>query len=91
VRTPIEERSIGWVPQDAALFPHLDVAGNLRFGLARAGRDGERSLARAIEVFELGDDAGALALCGASFALALVAMLVGETWLRRRSAGPSRS
>jgi ABC-type molybdate transport system ATPase subunit len=38
VRTPIEERSIGWVPQDAALFPHLDVAGNLRFGLARRRR-----------------------------------------------------
>jgi molybdate transport system ATP-binding protein len=55
VRTPIERRSIGWVPQDAALFPHLDVAGNLRFGLARAGRDGERSLARAIEVLELGE------------------------------------
>jgi molybdate transport system permease protein len=39
---------------------------------------------------QLGDDAGALALCGASFTLALVAMLVGETWLRRSSAGPSR-
>jgi molybdate transport system permease protein len=32
---------------------------------------------------QLGDDAGALALCGASFALALAAMLVGEGWLRR--------
>lgn len=32
---------------------------------------------------QLGDDAGALALCGASFALALGAMLVGEGWLRR--------
>ena len=40
---------------------------------------------------QLGDDSGALALCGASFALALVAMLVGETWLRRSSSGPSRS
>jgi len=55
VHTPIERRAIGWVPQDAVLFPHLDVAGNLRFGLARAGQDGERSLARAIEVLELGD------------------------------------
>ncbi|UCE87481.1 MAG: molybdate ABC transporter permease subunit [Deltaproteobacteria bacterium] len=32
---------------------------------------------------QLGDDAAALWLCAASFALALVAMLVGEGWLRR--------
>ena len=37
-----------------------------------------------------GDDAGALALCGASFALALGAMLVAEMWLRRE-AGAERS
>jgi molybdate transport system permease protein len=36
-----------------------------------------------------GDDAGALALCGASFALALAAMLVAERWLRR-DAGAAR-
>jgi len=33
---------------------------------------------------QLGDDAGALALCGASFAIALLAMLVAEGWLGRR-------
>jgi molybdate transport system permease protein len=33
---------------------------------------------------QLGDDAGALWLCGASFAIALVAMLVAEGWLGRR-------
>lgn len=32
----------------------------------------------------LGDDAGALALCAASFLLALAAMLCAETWLRGR-------
>jgi molybdate transport system permease protein len=32
---------------------------------------------------QLGDDAGALALCAASFALALATMLVAEGWLRR--------
>ncbi len=32
---------------------------------------------------QLGDDRGALALCAASFAIALVAMLIGEGWLRR--------
>jgi molybdate transport system permease protein len=32
---------------------------------------------------QLGDDAGALALCAASFTIALAAMLIGEGWLRR--------
>jgi molybdate transport system ATP-binding protein len=29
---PPHQRRVGWVPQDAALFPHLDVAGNIAFG-----------------------------------------------------------
>jgi molybdate transport system permease protein len=32
---------------------------------------------------QVGDDAGALALCAASFVLALAAMLIAERWLRR--------
>ena len=37
---PAHRRGIGFVPQDGALFPHLDVAGNIGFGLAKedAGR-----------------------------------------------------
>ncbi len=35
---------------------------------------------------QLGDDAGALALCGASFAIALTALLVAEGRLRRKRA-----
>jgi molybdate transport system ATP-binding protein len=34
---PPERRHLGYVPQDGALFPHLDVAGNLRYGAARGG------------------------------------------------------
>ena len=35
---PSEERRIGYVFQDARLFPHLDVRGNLRFAAHRARR-----------------------------------------------------
>jgi molybdate transport system ATP-binding protein len=34
---PVERRRIGYVFQDSRLFPHLSVAGNLRYGAARAG------------------------------------------------------
>ncbi|MDX6601353.1 MAG: iron(III) transport system ATP-binding protein [Solirubrobacterales bacterium] len=33
-----ERRAIGFVPQEGALFPHLDVAANVGFGLPRAVR-----------------------------------------------------
>ena len=38
VDVPPEARRIGYVPQDQALFPHLDVLGNVVFGLPRAER-----------------------------------------------------
>jgi iron(III) transport system ATP-binding protein len=37
---PARLRGLGYVPQDGALFPHLDVAANIAFGLTGAeGRD----------------------------------------------------
>lgn len=36
---PTHQRSITLVPQEAALFPHLDVAGNVGFGLSRRSQD----------------------------------------------------
>jgi iron(III) transport system ATP-binding protein len=36
---PPEARRIGMVFQESALFPHLDVAGNIGFGLPRHGRE----------------------------------------------------
>jgi molybdate transport system ATP-binding protein len=36
-----EARGVGHVPQEAALFPHRDVLGNLRFGERRARRHGQ--------------------------------------------------
>jgi iron(III) transport system ATP-binding protein len=37
-----ERRQIGFVPQEGALFPHLDVAANIGFGLPRRARRGGR-------------------------------------------------
>ena len=51
-----ERRRIGLVPQEGALFPHLDVAGNVAFGLRRLASDERRR--RVDELLELVDLAG---------------------------------
>jgi len=33
-----ERRGVGYVPQEGALFPHLTVQGNVRYGLSRRGQ-----------------------------------------------------
>lgn len=57
VFVPIERRNVGLVFQDHQLFPHLSVAGNLRYGERRRRRRGGRQIAcdRVVEVLELGD------------------------------------
>jgi molybdate transport system ATP-binding protein len=39
IDVPAERRRVGYVFQDARLFPHLSVADNLRYGLSRAPAD----------------------------------------------------
>jgi iron(III) transport system ATP-binding protein len=46
---PPEARHVGYVPQDGALFPHLNVSNNVGFGLSRQ----ERKNGRVEELLEL--------------------------------------
>ncbi len=51
-QAPVEVRGFGYLPQHLALFPHLDVAANLRYGLKARGLHGdpyEQHLQRLIE------------------------------------------
>lgn len=51
---PIEERGVGYVPQDALLFPHWDVARNVAAGRGRRGVDVDRDwMDRTVSVLEI--------------------------------------
>lgn len=50
---PPERRGIGIVPQDGALFPHLDVGGNIAFGLPGGRGRRARNRVRVRELLEL--------------------------------------
>src|SRR5512145_1763565 len=51
---PPEERGVGMVFQDYALFPHLTVARNIAFGLrGRSGRDAERRVTEMLDLVGL--------------------------------------
>jgi molybdate transport system ATP-binding protein len=49
-----ERRRLGYVPQDSLLFPHLDVRGNVRFGLKRPGAESERRFQEAVDITAIG-------------------------------------
>jgi iron(III) transport system ATP-binding protein len=49
---PPQQRRVGYVPQEGALFPHLTVGDNITFGLPRARRRGDR-LGAMLELVEL--------------------------------------
>jgi molybdate transport system ATP-binding protein len=53
---PTHRRALGYVIQEAALFPHLDVRRNLDFGARRGGSrtSSNESLAQAVELLGIG-------------------------------------
>ncbi len=54
---PARLRGLGYVPQDGALFPHLDVAANIAFGLPAGERRGSGArVASMLELVELPAD-----------------------------------
>ena len=50
---PPQARRVGYVPQEGALFPHLDVAANIAFGLPREARGGQQGRDRVAEMLDL--------------------------------------
>ncbi|HEU0250405.1 MAG TPA: ABC transporter ATP-binding protein [Solirubrobacteraceae bacterium] len=57
VRT--DKRSIGYVAQEGALFPHITVAQNIGFGLARSERKQRMRVAETLQLVGLDDSYGA--------------------------------
>jgi molybdate transport system ATP-binding protein len=51
---PIHKRPLGYVFQEASLFHHLSVIGNLRYGMKRVVADRQVSLEQAIELLGIG-------------------------------------
>jgi iron(III) transport system ATP-binding protein len=51
--TPPEQRGIGYVAQEGALFPHLCVADNITFGLPRADRRARHRVAELLTMVDL--------------------------------------
>ena len=58
VFVPPERRGVGIVFQDYALFPHLDVAGNVGFGLRTRGRERDERVAAMLALVGLGELGG---------------------------------
>jgi ABC-type molybdate transport system ATPase subunit len=51
---PPRQRRCGFVFQELALFPHLDVLGNIRYGMRERSHEARRRLERLLETFRIG-------------------------------------
>ena len=65
VDVAMEERRLGYVPQDTALFPHLSVRGNIEFAVGSA-QPGQPRTARALQVARVLQELGLEALADRS-------------------------
>lgn len=59
INVPIHERRLGYLPQEATLFPHLGVRENITYGaqfaLAKGREDSDQRLTFLLERLEIGD------------------------------------
>jgi molybdate transport system ATP-binding protein len=54
VNVPTHRRALGYVFQEASLFPHLDVAANLRYGMQRSAQTDPSVLQEAVNLLGIG-------------------------------------
>ena len=55
INLPPEQRRIGYVFQEGHLFPHINIAGNIRYGQSRRKRKQQENVSEIIEILEIGD------------------------------------
>jgi molybdate transport system ATP-binding protein len=55
VNVPPQERRVGYVPQEYALFPHLSVSANIGYGLRGPSFERHRRVEEALDLVGLGD------------------------------------
>ena len=84
---PAHRRSVGYVAQDGALFPHLTVATNIAFGLRGARAARARSCARVAELLEMVSLDGSYALASAASSCP-AGSSSGSRWRARSPASP---
>ena len=53
INLPAEQRGIGYVPQDLALFPHLSAGGNIRYGARRLAEGRAAEMEHVLRVLEI--------------------------------------
>ena len=55
INLPPEKRRIGYVFQEGHLFPHINIAANIRYGQSRRKRKQHENVSEIIEILEIGD------------------------------------